>query len=154
MPHKSDITPQRIISDSVAETERIAARLADSLRAGAVVALTGELGAGKTQFVRGLVRALGGDARQVHSPTFILLHEYVCAAGQRLFHLDAYRVGPTDFEAIGFDELLSAARDGDVIAIEWAEKVRELMPGEAVWVRIETISATQRALSIERAAAS
>lgn len=149
MPHKPDITPQRLISDSVAETEDIAARLADALGGGGVVALTGELGAGKTQFVRGLVRALGGDTRRVHSPTFVLLHEYACAGGRRVFHLDAYRVGVADFEAIGFDELLATARAGDIVAIEWAEKVRPLLPGDVVWVRIEATAPKQRAISIE-----
>src|SRR5262250_599351 len=94
------------ISESVAQTEAIAAELAGRLRAGQCVALYGELGAGKTQFVRGLVRGLGGPERAVSSPTFVLLNVY---PGGRLtvFHLDAYRVtGPEDFEAIGFAELL------------------------------------------------
>ena len=136
-----------LTSLSARETEGIAARLTGSLSNGGIVALVGELGAGKTQFVRGLVGALGGDQRQVHSPTFVLMHEYRCE-GRRLFHLDAYRVGPADFEAIGFDELLAAAREGDVLAIEWADKVRELLPAEAIWVHLETTSPTTRRITI------
>src|SRR5438874_12041222 len=93
-------------SHSVARTEAIAADLAKQLRGGECLALYGDLGAGKTQFVRGLVRGLGGPARAVSSPTFVLLNVY---PGGRLtvYHLDAYRVaGPEDFEAIGFAELL------------------------------------------------
>src|SRR5437762_6517870 len=93
-------------SQSVEQTEQIAADLARTLVGGEVVALDGELGAGKTQFVRGLVRGLGGDPRAVSSPTFVLLNIYD-SGRLKLFHLDAYRItGPQDFEAIGFAELL------------------------------------------------
>ena len=137
-------------SNSAGETEEIAARLAESLAAGGgVVALTGELGAGKTQFVRGLVRGLGGDPRQVHSPTFVLMHEYACP-DRRVFHLDAYRVAREDLEAIGVEELLAAAREGDVVAIEWAEKVRGLLPTDAIWISIETNAPTRRRIIIAR----
>src|SRR3954471_21896777 len=88
-------------SHSVADTESIAADLARTLRPGDVVALHGELGAGKTQFTRGIVKGLGGDARAVSSPTFVLINVYDTPASGRIFHLDAYRVhGPEDFEAI------------------------------------------------------
>jgi len=135
-------------SRSVAETEAVAARLAQCLSAGGAVAIEGELGAGKTQFVRGLVRGLGGEARQVHSPTFVLLHEYACAGGRRLFHLDAYRVGTDDFEAIGFDELLAATREGDIVAVEWPQRVAELIPEHAIGVRIEVTSPTERVIHV------
>ena len=95
------------VSNSVAETESIAAELSRTLRGGECVALRGDLGAGKTQFVRGLVRGLGGNPRAVSSPTFVLLNVYE-AGRLPVYHLDAYRVaGPDDFEAIGFSELLS-----------------------------------------------
>src|SRR5205814_621560 len=84
------VNEQRV-SHSVADTERIAAELARTLRGGEVIALHGELGAGKTQFTRGIVRALGGDAHAVNSPTFVLLNVYDTPS-LRVFHLDAYRV--------------------------------------------------------------
>lgn len=139
---------QEYTSRGVGDTEAVAADVAARLGSGGVVALEGELGAGKTQFARGLVRALGGDARQVHSPTFVLLHEYACAGGRRLFHLDAYRVGADDFEAMGFDELLAAASAGDVVAVEWPQNVAELIPVTAVWVRIEVTSPTTRTIRV------
>src|SRR5256885_8265393 len=107
-------------SASVAETESVAADLARGFRGGEVVALHGELGAGKTQFVRGLVRGLGGDPHAVSSPTFVLLNVYD-AGRLAVYHLDAYRVaGADDFEGIGFAELLE---QGGVVAIEWPERV-------------------------------
>lgn len=120
-------------SHSVAGTEAVAADLAVRLRGGECVALHGELGAGKTQFVRGLVKALGGNGRAVSSPTFMLLNVY---EGGRLsvYHLDAYRVhGPEDFEAIGFAELLE---QGGVVVVEWAARVADLLPPNRIEVAI------------------
>src|SRR5215831_19055074 len=105
-----------IVTHSVAETEAAAARLAASLRGGEVVALHGELGAGKTQFTRGIVKGLGGDVHTVSSPTFVLLNVYDTGR-LKVFHLDAYRVhGAEDFDAIGFAELLD---QNGVIVVEW-----------------------------------
>src|SRR5438034_11274679 len=102
-------------SHSVARTEAIAADLAKSLRGGECIALYGDLGAGKTQFVRGLVRGLGGDPRQVSSPTFVLLNVYHTPR-LVMHHLDAYRVhSAEDFEAIGFAEMLD---EPAVVAVE------------------------------------
>jgi tRNA threonylcarbamoyladenosine biosynthesis protein TsaE len=133
-------------SNSVADTERIAADLARRFRGGECVALNGDLGAGKTQFVRGLVAALGGEARQVSSPTFVLMHIY---DGERLrvYHLDAYRVsGADDFEGIGFSELIDD-RDA-VVVVEWADKVVDLLPAEHIDIRIESTGETSRRIEI------
>lgn len=134
-------------SDSVEQTEAIAAELSLTLRGGECLALNGNLGAGKTQFVRGLVRGLGGPARSVSSPTFVLLHVY---PGGRLtvFHLDAYRVaGADDFEGIGFPELLE---QGGVVVVEWAERVRKLLPDRCIQVNIEPTGQTSRTIQIVR----
>jgi tRNA threonylcarbamoyladenosine biosynthesis protein TsaE len=133
------------LSQSVQETESIAAELASQLRGGECVALHGDLGAGKTQFVRGLVRGLGGPPKAVSSPTFVLLNVY---PGGRLtvYHLDAYRVsGSDDFEAIGFPELLE---QGGVVVVEWAQRVRELLPPACIDVRIEPVEETARTIEI------
>ena len=108
------------VSHSVEDTEAVAAALAETLRGGECVALYGDLGAGKTQFVRGLVRGLGASGRAVSSPTFVLLNVYD-AGRLTVYHLDAYRVGGADdFEAIGFGELLG---QGGVVVVEWAGRV-------------------------------
>ena len=138
-------------SHSVRDTEAIAASLARSLRGGECLALYGDLGAGKTQFVRGLVEGLGGDPHAVSSPTFILLNVYE-GGRLRVFHLDAYRVGGADdFDAIGFGELLE--QDGSVTVIEWPSRVEALLPMSAgrINVRIETLSAKSRRITIDRA---
>jgi tRNA threonylcarbamoyladenosine biosynthesis protein TsaE len=126
-----------VTSTSVEQTEAIAADLAATLRGGECLALHGELGAGKTQFVRGLVRGLGGNPRAVSSPTFVLLNIY--DAGRiKVFHLDAYRVaGADDFEAIGFGELLEQR---GVVVVEWAQRVASLLPSGAIHVRITSTS--------------
>src|SRR5438552_18015127 len=112
-------------SHGVRDTEAIASKLALTLRGGECLALRGELGAGKTQFVRGLLAGLGGDAKTVSSPTFVLLNLYDTGR-LKVFHLDAYRVGGAeDFEAIGFAELLE---QGGVVVVEWAERVEALLP--------------------------
>lgn len=133
-------------SHSVADTERIAADLADRLRGGQCVALHGDLGAGKTQFVRGLAAALGANPRQVASPTFVLLHAYD-GGRLRVYHLDAYRVGGAeDFDGIGFAELLEDP--AGVVVVEWAERVAAALPPRRVDVTLETTGPTSRRIEI------
>jgi tRNA threonylcarbamoyladenosine biosynthesis protein TsaE len=120
-----------IISQSADETIAFGHSLAGSLRRGDVLALCGDLGAGKTHFVKGLAAGLGaGDV--VTSPTFTLIHEYI---GGRLplYHFDFYRL-ESEAEAlrIGLDEYL----DGDgVCAIEWAERFQAVLPENTRWFR-------------------
>ena len=138
-------------SNNVAETEAIAAKLAESIHSASCIALHGELGAGKTQFVRGLVRGLDGPAKSVSSPTFVLLNIY---PGGRLsvYHLDAYRVnGPEDFEAIGFSELLEQS---GLVVVEWAERVDQLLPPYCIHVMIHSTGEESREIQIEHPPAS
>jgi len=134
-------------SHSVADTEAIAADLARTLRGGEVVALYGDLGAGKTQFVRGIVRGLDGNPHTVSSPTFVLLNVY--DSGRLVvFHLDAYRVhGSEEFESIGFAELLD---QGGVVVVEWADRVEALLPARRYNVHITTTDREARRIEVER----
>ncbi len=135
------------LSHSVAETESIAVELAGTLVAGDCIALEGPLGAGKTQFVRGLAVGLGANLRGVSSPTFVLLNIY---RGGRLtlFHLDAYRTGGADdLESIGFAELLEQS---GVVAVEWAERIAEILPVRRIRVGIEVLGESERRVTIER----
>jgi len=106
-------------SNSEEETRRIAAALAKDLRAGAIVLLKGDLGAGKTAFVRGLAEGLGIKADDVTSPTFTLVHEY---RGGRLplVHVDLYRLERADLDEIGLDQ--DVANRG-IVAVEWPERL-------------------------------
>ncbi len=132
---------------SVAQTETVAAELARTLGPGATIALHGNLGAGKTQFVRGLLVGLGGSARTVSSPTYVLLNIYDTGR-LPLFHLDAYRVhGPEDFEAIGFTELLD---QGGIVVVEWADRITALLPSNSIHIRIEPIDVSARRITIDR----
>lgn len=122
------------ISHSPGETFELGRRIAATLRGGEVLALDGELGAGKTQFVKGLAAGLGHDS-DVTSPTFTLIHEYT---GGRLplYHFDFYRLESED-EAIraGLDDYLGG---NGVLAIEWAGKFPALLPGTTRWLRFRT----------------
>ena len=119
------------ISHSPGETFDLGRRIATSLRGGEVLALEGDLGAGKTQFVKGLAAGLGHDSN-VTSPTFTLIHEYT---GGRLplYHFDFYRLENED-EAlrIGLDDYLG---ERGVVAIEWAGKFPALLPKATRWLR-------------------
>ena len=120
-----------IISRSAEETFEAGRAEAARVRAGDVLALVGDLGAGKTQWVKGLAAGLGSDA-PVTSPTFTLIHEY---AGGRLplYHVDCYRLeSAAELLGIGLDDYLDGR---GVLAIEWADKFPELIPAGARWVR-------------------
>jgi tRNA threonylcarbamoyladenosine biosynthesis protein TsaE len=137
------------ISHSPAETESLGERWGRDARCGLVIALSGDLGAGKTALVRGIARGLGIPAR-VHSPTFTLVNEY--AGGKlRLFHLDLYRLEtPEDIRSAGIEEFL---RPDGVAVIEWAERLgdgrSEMGDGQIKRVKIEVVSETERRIVYE-----
>jgi tRNA threonylcarbamoyladenosine biosynthesis protein TsaE len=125
------------------ETRALARTLATSLRPGDVLLLRGDLGAGKTAFVRGLAEGLGLDPAEVTSPTFTLVHEY---RGGRLplVHVDLYRLERAPLDDIGLDADLAA--DG-VLAVEWPERLVRPVPG-AVEVAIEHAGEEEREITI------
>jgi tRNA threonylcarbamoyladenosine biosynthesis protein TsaE len=132
-----------ITTQSEEETAALGRELAGTLRAGDVVLLHGDLGAGKTAFVRGLAEGLGVAREEVSSPTFTLVQEY---RGGRLtlFHVDLYRLNdPREVDDLGLDEI---AADG-VLAIEWAEKWPG-RPKESVTVQLTHGSGDTRTLTI------
>jgi tRNA threonylcarbamoyladenosine biosynthesis protein TsaE len=131
------------------ETAAAAARMARRLPAGSVVLLTGDLGAGKTAFVRGMASGLDLDADEVSSPTFTLVQEYRGrGAARTLYHVDLYRLEGGEVEDLGLEELASA---GGVVAIEWAEKLRRPIPG-AIRVEIEDLGDDRREIRITQPA--
>ena len=121
--------PVAVLSRGLDETLAIGRAVAGLCRAGDVVALGGELGAGKTQLVRGLAAGLGLDPGDVSSPTFVFVHEYEPADPDdpdalTLVHVDAYRVtGPDDLASVGFDLDDDAFRRGCVVAVEWPARL-------------------------------
>ena len=132
-----------IRSTSEAETEAAGAELAKTLPDGAVVALYGDLGAGKTAFGRGMARGLGIDAR-VSSPTFTIVNEYLGA--RELYHFDMYRLASSEeLFGIGWEDYLSR---GGVCAVEWSENVPDAFEGDEVTVRIEKTGDSERLITI------
>ena len=132
------------ITNSPAETEALGAALAKRLAPGTVIAYTGDLGAGKTAFTRGLARGLG-YVEPVTSPTYTIVNEYL---GGRLplFHFDMYRLGSAeDLWDIGWEDYLDR---GGVCAVEWSENVTDAMEN-AIWVRIEKLGDECRRITIE-----
>jgi len=132
------------ISHSVAETEAVAESFAKTLPDGCVVGLRGDLGAGKTQFVRGFARGLGATER-VHSPTFALLNIY--ASGRMpLFHIDLYRLDSD--EQIMSAGLIEYFEPQGITIVEWIDRWHGWLPRGFRRVEIEVLSETERRISI------
>lgn len=136
------------------ETEAVGAELAGRLAPGDVLLLQGDLAAGKTTLVRGLVRELGGDAAEVSSPTFVLLQSYPCAHRGigTVHHVDLYRLGEriSDLREIGIEEILSDA--AAIVAVEWPkDALATWIPADArVWrVAITTEADDSRLIEID-----
>ena len=131
--------------NSVEETIAFARDWAQTLQPNDVVALVGDLGAGKTHFVKGLLQGLG-SAEEATSPTFTLVHEY--RRGRLpLFHFDFYRLKErSEVDEIGFDEYLE---EGGITVIEWADRFPQVLPARTRWLRLETSGETQRVIAEE-----
>ena len=125
------------------ETQQLGLEIAAQLSSGSVLSLSGELGSGKTEFVKGLAKGLGVTG-PVTSPTFTLVHEHT-GGRMSLYHMDLFRIdGEDDLDEIGFDDYLS--RDG-VCAIEWADKFRGRLPAEALFLRFEIEKCDERLIT-------
>ena len=130
-----------IISSSARRTHRLGAELGERARAGDVILLVGELGAGKTCFTQGIARGLGVDD-YVTSPSFVLLREY--RGRLPLYHIDFYRLDAIEEVAsLGLDECLYG---GGVCVVEWADRGMDALPDDHLLIEIESLSATRRRL--------
>ena len=133
-------------SNSANDTENIACEFAKTVEGGTVIAMKGDLGAGKTCFARGFAKGMDfyGD---VNSPTFAIVNEYL---GGRLpvYHFDMYRVsGWDDLFSTGYFEYMES---GGVLIIEWSENIESALPDDVVTVTIEKIDEQKRKISVER----
>ena len=132
---------------SVAETEKVAQILSESLTAGDVVALFGDLGAGKTHFVSGLAKALGYKG-ETYSPTFAIINEYL-GGKYPIYHFDMYRISTwDDLYTTNYDEYLAEGRG--ILAIEWAENIEGALPHEFYKVEILNTGENTRKITISK----
>ncbi len=131
------------LTESPEATERAGEELAERLRPGDVVGLSGALGAGKTCFIRGLCRGLG-VTQTVSSPTFVLVNHYTGRVP--VYHVDAFRAGSlTELIDLGFDELVSGE---GVTIVEWADKLTPLLPPDTIRVEIEGLGDEPRRICV------
>jgi tRNA threonylcarbamoyladenosine biosynthesis protein TsaE len=130
--------------ESEEETERLGRAIADVLEPGVVIGLVGPLGAGKTRLVRAIALALAVDAGAIASPTFVLIHEY--DGRLPIYHFDAYRLEtPQAFADLGVTDYWDA---GGVCLVEWADRVRDVLPDDCWVITIKPTGATSRLVGI------
>ena len=129
-------------SNSEGETERIARDLSSTFIEGEIVLLNGSLGSGKTVFVRGLVEGVGGDPRQVTSPTFIIIHEY--AGRLSIKHIDLYRVRTNEIDELGIEEFMTSK---NLVVIEWADRLPRTFK-DSIIVHLKDVGETKREIKI------
>lgn len=144
----SQLNLQVYVTTSAEETQEVARNIARSIDRGCIIALTGDLGAGKTTFSKGLISELCVyEPQHIQSPTFIYLNTYPSNRGL-VCHFDLYRLGDAcAFEDLGFCDYL----DGDHIClIEWPEIIESLLPKQTIRVNLSYISESQRRIEIER----
>jgi len=134
-----------LISCDPEETDRIGRILGGTLTEGAIIALIGELGAGKTSLTRGIARGLGiHEGYQITSPTFTLINEY--PGRLNLVHLDVYRLsGSSDLTDLGYEEYFFGE---GVTVIEWAEKIQDVLPENTLYITLTYVETSRRRIEI------
>jgi tRNA threonylcarbamoyladenosine biosynthesis protein TsaE len=148
------------VTTNAKQTQKLGEILAREIKGGEIICLSGELGAGKTTFTQGFLKGLGIKGPHT-SPTFLIMKHYKKEIPksklqisnksqkpndqiQNIFHFDSYRVGTNDILALGWEEIIADKKN--VVIIEWAERVREIVPTDAVWVRFEWVDEEKRKL--------
>ncbi len=143
---------KEVISHSVEETIHIAMRFAqNTLLPGSVVVLRGELGAGKTQFAKGIAQSFGLRDEEISSPTYALVNEYEISMNgiERLYHLDCYRFEkPEELIELGIEEYLYPKHA--ITIIEWPERIESFLPKSKIEISIEAMGVTQRRIIIHQ----
>lgn len=138
-----------MISQNVSQTTKLAQDLAKKLHGGEVLALSGDLGSGKTTFTQALAAALK-IKEKITSPTFVMLKCYPVIINDKkvdFVHIDAYRLeSKEDFQSIGAEDYLN--KDNVIMVIEWAEKVKDLLPKDVIWINFKYLNGNEREIAI------
>jgi len=135
---------ERFLTKSPRETDKLAKILAreiikfkSKIKSALIFGLVGELGAGKTTFIQAFAKGMGIKKR-LTSPTFVLMKKY-----KNLYHIDCYRIkNPKDILALDFEEIISTPQN--IVLIEWAEKIKKILPKNKIWIKFEIISEKER----------
>lgn len=151
----------KLISTSTTQTKKIGQLLAEELRGGEIICLSGDLGAGKTTFTQGLLKGLKVKGPYT-SPTFAIVKEYKinlkisCLPDRQeisnlklssVYHIDAYRISSKDLKALGFADF--AGQENCLVIIEWPEKVKSLIPTDAVWINFKWVNEKEREITFD-----
>ena len=136
------------ITESSQETKDLGQKIAADLVGGEIFALTGDLGSGKTTFVQGFSKGLGLASRII-SPTFILMRKYQ-ASDKDFYHIDLYRLEKdVDKEVVNLGVTDIWGKPGNIVVIEWAEKIKDLIPKSAKWIFFENLGEDKRKITIK-----
>ena len=137
---------QEITTNSPEETIALGRKVGEQLKGGEILAIVGNLGAGKTHLIKGIATGAGAeDYSKVNSPTFVMVNEY--SGRLEIYHIDAYRVESTsEFEMLGFDDF---CHPGSVVLIEWADKVAEVLEGtNSIRIELEHVDQSSRSIRL------
>lgn len=138
------------LTQSKEETQEIGHTLAERLEPGSLAAFTGDLGAGKTTLIQGVLDALGAEKPYV-SPTFVLMKQYDLTQPvrgiERVYHVDAYRVEEKDFKSLGFEEWVTDP--AGIVLVEWPERIKNLLPEKHEAISLRSLSETEREIIID-----
>lgn len=143
---------KKFITQSNKQTQKLGEILAKELRGSEIICLSGDLGTGKTTFTQGLLKGLGIKGPYT-SPTFVIMKKYPGPKVRKhegpkvVYHLDAYRVGAKDILELGWKEI--ASNRENVIIVEWAERIKKIIPKDALWIKFKWIDENKREMVFE-----
>lgn len=132
-----------IITENSKQTQKLGKMLAGEIKTGEIICLEGDLGTGKTTFAQGFLKKLGTKGPYT-SPTFLILKNYKSGKHKNfnIYHIDAYRVNAKDIFNLGWKEMVAEKKN--IIIIEWADRIRKIIPRGAIWIKFQWISINKR----------
>lgn len=133
------------ITTSYRQTQKLGEILSGELQGGEIICLSGDLGSGKTTFAQGLLKGLKVKGPHT-SPTFAIIKQYRLKKNKNIYHIDAYRVTAKDILNLGWKEIISSKNN--IVIVEWAERIKKIIPRGSLWINFKWISEKKRKLAI------